>query len=285
MNRIEELNNVSLKDYTTLHIGGICKRVFFPKTVDEIFYILDHYDPILLGCGSNVLINDRIEYESAMILTKFNQIELEGDKIVADAGASLMDVCLFAYEHGLEGLEFAFGIPGSVGGAILMNAGAYGGEMKDVICNVITNKQQYTNEECAFDYRYSIFSKTKECILKGVFQLRKGDKECIRMKMKELITKRIEKQPLDQYSAGSTFKRGKDFYASQLINECQLKGYRVNDASVSTKHAGFLINEGNASYDDYVQLILDVQQIVYDKTKKQLECEIKRIGDENDLCK
>ena len=276
MKKIEIIKNESLKKYTTLHIGGNCKNVYFPKNEEEVKEVLA-FNPIILGCGSNVLIDDKKEYEHAMILTKFNHITLDGNVIIADAGAKLMDVCLFAYEHGLTGLEFAYGIPGSVGGAIMMNAGAYGGEMKDVIMKVQSDKQFYDKEECDFGYRHSVFSNSNECILKGYFQLKKGDKSLIHMKMKELIQKRIEKQPLDKYSAGSTFKRGKDFYASQLINDCELKGYHVNDASVSTKHAGFLINEGNASFDDFLNLIEKVQEIVYDKTNKRLECEVKII--------
>lgn len=276
MKKIEIIKNESLKNYTTLHIGGNCKNLYFPKNEEEVKEVLA-FNPIILGCGSNVLIDDKKEYEHAMILTKFNHITLDGNVIIADAGAKLMDVCLFAYEHGLTGLEFAYGIPGSVGGAIMMNAGAYGGEMKDVVVKVQSDKQFYEKEACDFGYRHSVFSNSNECILKGYFQLKKGDKSLIHMKMKELIQKRIEKQPLDKYSAGSTFKRGKDFYASQLINNCELKGYHVNDASVSMKHAGFLINEGNASFDDFMNLIEKVQEIVYDKTNKRLECEVKII--------
>ena len=158
-----------------------------------------------------------------------------------------------------------------------MNAGAYGGEISDVVERVKTIKKEYSKEECAFKYRHSIFSDNDECITKAVFRLKKGDPEMIRMKMKELIAKRIEKQPLDQYSAGSTFKRGPDFYASQLINDCNLKGYRVGDAAVSEKHAGFLINRGHASFHDFLTLIQKVQKIVYEKTSKKLACEIKII--------
>ena len=156
---MKELNNISLKNYTTLNIGGMCKHVFFPETVDEIDYILNHYSPIVLGCGSNVLINDEIEYESCMILTSFNKITRHGNKVIAEAGARLMDVCNFALSQGLGGLEFAYGIPGSVGGAMIMNAGAYGGEMKDVVECVKTLNRVYTKEECQFEYRKSIFSK------------------------------------------------------------------------------------------------------------------------------
>ena len=276
MEKIEVRRNESLKNYTTLHIGGMCKNVYFPGNEEEVRSVLS-MNPIILGCGSNVLIDDTKEFDCAMVLTKFNQITLEENTIIADAGATLMDVCLFALENGLTGLEFAYGIPGSVGGAIVMNAGAYGGEIKDVIVGVQTDKQYYENGECDFGYRYSKFNNSNECILKGYFQLQKGDRSVIKMKMQDLLQRRMDKQPLDKYSAGSTFKRGIDFYASQLISDCQLKGYRVNEASVSTKHAGFLINEGNASYNDFMQLIFDVQRIVYEKTNKQLDCEIKII--------
>ncbi len=276
MKKIEVRNNESLKNYTTLHIGGYCRNIYFPGNEEEVKDILT-LNPIILGCGSNVLIDDTKEFEHAMVLTKFNRISIEGNTIIAQAGAKLMDVCLFAYEHGLTGLEFAYGIPGSVGGAIVMNAGAYGGEIKDVIVGVQTNKQYYETNDCDFAYRYSRFSNSKECVLKGYFRLQKGDKTIIREKMQDLLQRRMDKQPMDTYSAGSTFKRGKDFYASQLINDCELKGYRVNEASVSTKHAGFLINEGNASYVDFMQLIEDVQKIVYEKTNKKLECEVKII--------
>ena len=277
MNKIEIRKDEYLKEYTTLHIGGKCKKIFFPKNEEEVKKILAVYQPIILGNGSNVLISDEREFETAMILTQMNHIECHKDMIIADAGAKLMDVCLFAYQKGLSGLEFAYGIPGSTGGAILMNAGAYGGEISDVVERVKTIKKEYSKEECAFKYRHSIFSDNDECITKAVFRLKKGDPEMICMKMKELIAKRIEKQPLDQYSAGSTFKRGPDFYASQLINDCNLKGYRVGDAAVSEKHAGFLINRGHASFHDFLTLIQKVQKIVYEKTSKKLECEIKII--------
>ena len=277
MDKIEIRRNEYLKEYTTLHIGGKCKKLYFPKNEEEVKKILANDQPIILGNGSNVLISDEREFESAMILTQMNHIECKSEVIIAEAGARLMDVCLYAYQRGLSGLEFAYGIPGSVGGAVIMNAGAYGGEISDVVECVTTTEKQYSKEACAFSYRHSVFSDRSGCIINAVFRLKKGDKEMIRMKMKELIEKRIEKQPLDQYSAGSTFKRGPDFYASQLINDCSLKGYHVNEAAVSTKHAGFLINQGEASFRDFLTLIHQVQAIVYEQTSKHLECEIKII--------
>ncbi|MBR3692941.1 MAG: UDP-N-acetylmuramate dehydrogenase [Erysipelotrichales bacterium] len=277
MMKIETRHKEPLKEYTTLHIGGYCHNLYFPKSEKEIRYLLDTYDPIILGRGSNVLINDTVEYDHVMILTEYKGIYLQGDVIIAESGARLMDVCLFALEHSLTGLEFAYGIPGSVGGAVIMNAGAYGGEVKDVLIQVDTTEGSYSNEDCCFEYRKSRFSDTKECILRGYFKVQKGNKEEIQAKMQDLITRRREKQPLDKYSAGSTFKRGKDFYASATISECGLKGYAVNDAMVSTKHAGFLINEGNASYTEFLALIHDVKRIVFEKTGRVLETEVKII--------
>ena len=281
---MKQLSNISLKNYTTLNIGGMCKHVFFPMNIDEIKEVLTHYDPIILGCGSNVLINDEIEFESCMILTSFNRITRNGNRVIAQAGARLIDVCNFALTNGLGGLEFAYGIPGSVGGAVFMNAGAYGNEMKDVVECVETLNKTYLNHECMFAYRKSIFSINHELVTQVTFHLYPKEKEYIEMKMKELISKRMEKQPIGQYSAGSTFKRGKDFYASQIINECHLKGYSINDAQVSEKHTGFLINKNNATYKDFKNLIVQVQKKVYNMTHKELECEIKIIGEDYDLC-
>lgn len=276
---MKHLNNISLKNYTTLNIGGMCKHVFFPRNISEIKYVFDNYSPIILGKGSNVLINDEIEYESAMILTEFNQIRRVGNRVIVEAGARLMDVCNFVLNEGLGGLEFAYGIPGTIGGAMVMNAGAYGGEMKDVVESVKTLNKIYSKDECQFEYRNSIFSKNKEFIIEVVFHLYPKEKELIEMKMKDLINKRIEKQPIDKYSAGSTFKRGKDFYASQIINDCNLKGFSINDAKVSEKHSGFLINEKNASYKDFKKLVQEIQKKVYNEKHKELECEIKIIGE------
>jgi UDP-N-acetylmuramate dehydrogenase len=277
MKNVEVKYNVNLKDYTTIKIGGIAKRLFLPKTQEEVKYLIDKYHPIIIGEGSNVLFNDERTYDDVMVLKYFKEIKRIDDTIVASAGMRLIDVCLFALKEGLTGIEFAYGIPGSVGGAIIMNAGAYGGEMKDVVHEVKTLRNSFKNEECEFSYRNSKFSNNREFVVEVTFHLYPKDKELIEMKMNELIQKRIEKQPLDKYSAGSTFKRGKDFYASLLINDCGLKGYRVNEASVSLKHAGFLINEGNASFDDFMNLIKQVQKIVFDKTNKELECEVKVI--------
>lgn len=274
------LEKTSIKPYTTLHIGGEAKKIYFPETKQEILFLMNTASPFILGKGSNVLFSDDIQHLEVMALTEYKKIYREENRIIAESGALLKDVCLFALQEGLTGLEFAFGIPGSVGGAVYMNAGAYGGEIKDILCQVEYydgNEQVLMNQDCDFSYRHSVFMERQGVILKAVFQLQPGDSSQIRTVMMDLWERRKARQPLDKYSAGSTFKRGKDFYASALINECDLKGYQVNDAMVSEKHTGFLINNGKASFQEYMQLIQDVQRIVYDKTGKQLECEIKII--------
>lgn len=273
------LSNTSIKNYTTLHIGEDVDKIYFPETMQEVIFTMNTTSSFILGKGSNVLFSDRFHGE-VMILTEYKKIRREGNTIIAESGALLKDVCLFALQEGLGGLENLFGIPGSVGGAIYMNAGAYGKEIKDVVSYVTYYDgciETYKNQDCEFSYRHSIFNNKKGVILEVSFECEPKNQESIRSFMMELWERRKQSQPLDQYSAGSTFKRGKDFYASALINDCNLKGYRVNDASVSTKHAGFLINEGNATYQDYIQLIKEVQNIVYEKTQKQLECEIRII--------
>lgn len=275
MKNVDVIYGASLKDYTTIKIGGIAERLFLPKTDSEVRNIINEYHPIIIGEGSNVLFNDEHTYDNVMVLKHFKEIRCEGDTIIASAGMRLIDVCLFALEKGLTGMEFAYGIPGSVGGAIIMNAGAYGGEVKDIVESVTTDKGQYSNEECQFGYRHSLFSDNGECVLYACFKLKHGNRLEIAKKMLQLMEKRVLRQPLDKYSAGSTFKRGFNFYASQIIDECGLRGYGKNDAKVSSKHTGFLINEGKASYREFMDLINEVKDFVYFKTGKILECEIK----------
>lgn len=277
--KIEYRENEEMKSYTTLHIGGKADLIVFPQSIFEISQILNYVQPIVLGNGSNVLVSDDGIRGVVMCLKKFHRIKVNQDQLICEAGGSLKKACNVAQAHELSGLEFAYGIPGSVGGAVYMNAGAYGGEMSDVVSEVLVLKNgeivKYKQNEMDFKYRSSCFMNEKVIILSVTFQLKKGDSQLIQSKMNELWEKRVAKQPLEHYSAGSTFKRGKDFYASALISECGLKGYRVNDASVSKKHAGFLINEGQASAKDFLQLMAQVKQIVYQKTQKTLEEEIR----------
>lgn len=200
------------------------------------------------------------------------------DTIRCFAGVPLVKLCGFALDNGLGGLEFAYGIPGSVGGAVYMNAGAYGGEMKDVLASVTAldingNIHEYSADELEMSYRHSRFTDSGEVILSAEFRLQKADKNSIKARMSELMEKRRSKQPLEFPSAGSTFKRPEGAYAAQLIEECGLKGFTVGNAQVSEKHSGFVINRGGASFDDVMAVIAEVKRTVAEKTGYRLECE------------
>ena len=235
----------------------------------------------ILGNGSNVLAMDD-GYDGIVVLTReaCSQIEADGTRLRAGAGASLADVCRKACSEGLTGLEFAYGIPGSVGGAVFMNAGAYGGEMKDVLAEVeyLDSDGQVTvsrAEDLEMSYRSSWFQDNRDTvILSAVFALGCGDSEVIRSTMRETMNKRIEKQPLEYPSCGSTFKRPQGSYASKLIDECGLKGMTVGGAQVSEKHAGFVINRGGATSSDILELIARIKERVSEMTGYELECEI-----------
>ena len=235
----------------------------------------------ILGRGSNVMALDE-GYPGVVILTReaLSSIDAEGASIHAGAGVPLADVCRTACREGLTGLEFAYGIPGSVGGAVFMNAGAYGGEMKYVLTEVeYLDSEGNVTVSAASDldlsYRKSFFQDHRDMvILSAAFGLREGDSSVIYETMRETMNKRIEKQPLEYPSCGSTFKRPEGSYASQLIDECGLKGLTVGGAQVSEKHAGFVINRGGATSSDILELISRIRETVRDMTGYELECEI-----------
>ena len=248
----------------------------------------------LLGNGSNILFEDA-GYHGVVIDTtalKMGIGILENvchpgaasgevyDAVAAGAGLKLSALCAAALKNGLTGLEFAYGIPGTVGGAVYMNAGAYGGEMKDVLDKVtyLTQNGQIVTEEAAkldLAYRHSIFEENGGCILSAQFHLKRGDPEAIRARMNELMAKRVEKQPLDKPSAGSTFKRPAGAFAAALIDQCGLRGYRHGGAAVSEKHCGFVVNLGGATCADVLALCEEVRTIVKEKTGYDLEKEIR----------
>lgn len=285
---IESKQHVSLKQYTTLQIGGETQLLCEPKTIDEIRFCISickkhQYPYYILGRGSNVLALEK-GYEGLMIVlsTNFHHMRSEGNFIHAQSGATLKDVCAFCCEKSLTGLEFACGIPGSVGGAIFMNAGAYNGETKDVVKEVTYLDENLQlkvlpKEVLEFSYRHSWFTNHEGLIVKVTYELTPGDQQQIQARMDDLMKRRRDKQPLDTNNAGSTFKRPVNNYASALIRSAGLPGFSVGDASVSTKHAGFLINKGNATSDDFLQLIQEVQRRVKDLSGYDLECEIKII--------
>lgn len=272
-----------LKDYTTFRIGGEAAALFELDSVQKCqrlipFAAKNNIPYFILGRGSNVLADDR-KTDLAIFRINGSAPEMIGeDTIHCFAGVPLVKLCGFALDNGLGGLEFAYGIPGSVGGAVYMNAGAYGGEMKDVLASVSAldtngNIHEYSADELEMSYRHSRFTDSGEVILSAEFRLKKADKNSIKARMSELMEKRRSKQPLEFPSAGSTFKRPEGAYAAQLIEECGLKGFTVGNAQVSEKHSGFVINRGGASFDDVMAVIAAVKKTVAEKTGYKLECE------------
>ncbi|HIZ56915.1 MAG TPA: UDP-N-acetylmuramate dehydrogenase [Firmicutes bacterium] len=275
-----------LAPYTTFRIGGPCGCLAEPGDVDSIAFLLkEAYSRMVpvrvIGKGSNLLISDE-GIRACMIYLgpRFAKIERMADNILrCEAGASLASVCRFAAREGLSGMEFAYGIPGSIGGAAYMNAGAYGGEMADILlkCEDLDRTGQtgeVLRQNMALSYRHSIYMESDRVITNVYLRLRPGDPETIQQQMEMFLQKRKEKQPLEYPSAGSTFKRPEGAYASALIESCGLKGLSVGGAQVSTKHSGFIINTGNATCTDVLALIEQVQKRVKEQTGFWLEPEV-----------
>lgn len=277
-----------MSKHTTFKVGGKADIILFPKSEEQIQKIIleckkNNVKWQVIGNGSNLLVkDDGIRGAVIVVGSDMNNVFFENGLLVAQAGASLSSVCMNALNQSLGGLEFAWGIPGNVGGAIYMNAGAYGGEMKYVVHSVEFLDEEgvlhkLSNSQLEFSYRKSYFSDKKCVITKVYFSLEKSDPSQIKEKMDDFISRRRQKQPLEFPSAGSTFKRPDGNFAGALIEQCGLKGYSVGDAQVSEKHAGFVINRGNATYKDISKLICDIQNIVFEKTGYRLECEVKTI--------
>lgn len=281
--------NADMRKYTTFRIGGPCKLLLEPNSVDALSDILkackaEGIKPIVLGNGSNVLIRDEgIDGVVIVMGDEFSKIEYAGNNLVkAQAGAKLINLCRFALEYSLGGLEFAFGIPGTVGGAAFMNAGAYGGEMKDVVwvvnhMDLDGNKGSFQGSQLDFSYRHSAYVDSDLIITSVIFHLEADNADAIKNHMDDVHVKRKAKQPLDYPSAGSTFKRPEGYFAAALIDECGLKGYKVGGAQVSEKHAGFVINIGDATSADVLKLMSDVQTKVKEEKGVDLEPEVRII--------
>lgn len=276
----------SLKRHTTFKIGGNCKILININSADSLKEILKFLKErnikyFVLGKGSNILADDKgFDGVILKISKDFSHIEKMGEtEIFCTAGTSLSELCIFAMENSLSGLEFAYGIPGTAGGALFMNAGAYGGELKDIVrsAHYIDGNCELCSihsEDMKLSYRHSIFSEKSDWIITDMtFSLLKGNREQIREKMNELLHKRKDKQPLEFPSAGSTFKRPEGSYASLLIEQCGLKGLSVGGAEVSTKHSGFVINKGNATFEEVIKLTDKVRKCVLEKTGYCLELE------------
>lgn len=286
----EVVLDYNLKEHTSFKIGGSAELYVCPNNLMELITVLNILKEngvpyFLLGAGSNLLIGDGGVRGAVIKLGEgFDYAHAKGDYILAGAGVSLAKLSAEAKNAELTGLEFASGIPGSLGGAIFMNAGAYGGEMKDVIKEVsyIDNDgsvKTVSGAECDFGYRKSMFSDGGKIIISAKLTLNKGNKEEIITAMRDLNARRKEKQPLEYPSAGSTFKRPEGHFAGALIEEAGLKGYTVGGAQVSEKHAGFVINKGGATAKDVMDLIAYVQKTVLEKSGVELEPEVKIIGE------
>lgn len=280
--------NLPLSQYTTFRVGGKCPLAVFPENAAECSAVLailneEHIPYFVLGNGSNILASDR-GYSGVLIMTeRMRRLSCEETRIRCGAGVSLSKFCSFALENGLGGAEFAWGIPGSVGGAVYMNAGAYGGEISNIIesCTFLDKHGKVctlTADKLEFSYRHSLFTGSGYIILEAVFSLKQARNEDIKAKMDDYITRRTSKQPLDKPSAGSTFKRPKGAYAAALIEQCGLKGYGIGGARVSEKHGGFIVNEDHATAADITALIQTVQKTVELKTGFRLSCEVIPLG-------
>ena len=278
-----------MKNHTSFKIGGPARVMFFPENPEDLTQLCDllhkhGIQPLIMGNGTNLLANDRPLDIAVVKTTGLRSIErIVEDEISAGAGALLSKLAVFAYECGLTGLEFAHGIPGTLGGAVIMNAGAYGGEIKDVvrkttIYNAKTGKCSITGAEHGFSYRHSRLSDTGETVLSSMIRLEKAEREEIKAKMDELSIRRRESQPLDLPSAGSTFKRPREGYAAALIEQAGLKGYTVGGAQVSEKHSGFIVNRGGASFSDVMAVIEHVRGTVLDRFGIELEPEVRIIS-------
>ncbi|NLY78444.1 MAG: UDP-N-acetylmuramate dehydrogenase [Lysinibacillus sp.] len=282
--------NESLKKYTMTKLGGKADVFVMPETEEEaeeiVKYTYENKIPLLLlGNGSNMIVRDGGVRGIVLNLSKLNKIQIDENQVYAQSGALIIDVSKKAAEASLTGLEFACGIPGSVGGAMAMNAGAYGGEIKDIIVHstVLTKQGKrlvLTKDELELGYRKSIIAQEGYIVLSSLFQLEKGNKEEIDAKIADLTFKRESKQPLEYPSAGSVFKRPPGYFAGKLIQDSGLQGKGVGGAEVSTKHAGFIINKGNATATDYIETIKMVQRVVKEKFNVDLELEVKIVGED-----
>ncbi len=282
---MEIYEDFDLSGASSFKIGGKARFAAFPKSADEASNLIKHarengFRTLFIGNGSNILFDSG--YIDALIIftSKMSSVFSDGEKLTADCGASLSSLCASARENSLSGLEFAYGIPGTLGGAVYMNAGAYGGEMADIVESVSALRLSdlteiiFTKEELAFSYRHSVFSGGGYLILSSTLLLKSGNRSEISQKMSELMQKRRDKQPLEFPSAGSTFKRPVGAFAAELIEKAGLKGSRVGGAEVSKKHAGFIINRGGATSDDVLALIEKVKRTVNERFGIILETEV-----------
>ncbi|MBQ6414620.1 MAG: UDP-N-acetylmuramate dehydrogenase [Butyrivibrio sp.] len=283
------LENEPMSRHTTFRTGGPASLFIRPENKGQLVEVMALIKKLgteffVLGNGSNLLVSDKGFDGVVISLSKMNDIHLEGDNdIYAEAGAMNSQIAAFARDNGLKNFEFAAGIPGTIGGAMIMNAGAYGGEMKLVTRSVTVLSPEgeimvLDNASMEFGYRSSAIKGRGYIVISVLLSLEKGDKETITKNMQELAVKRREKQPLEFPSAGSTFKRPEGYYAGKLIEDAGLRGFSVGDAAVSEKHCGFVINKGNATSAEVYELICEVKKRVYENSGVTLEPEVIMLG-------
>lgn len=286
--KIEYIENEAMCRHTTFGIGGTADVFATPKNPCELARVVSlakklDVPYLVVGNGSNLLVSDEGIEGAVIKVGDWNEISHDGEIVTCTAGVKLANLCKYCEEQGLSGLEFGYGIPGTVGGALYMNAGAYGGEIKDVvICSECINDDgeiiKVLADDMRLGYRTSVFKDNKNIITSVTFKLSKGERSEIRAKMDDFMGRRIAKQPLEAKSAGSTFKRPEGNFAGTLIEQCELKGFAIGGAEVSKKHAGFVINNGNATCSDVLNLISHIQQTVCLKTGYTLEPEVIFVG-------
>ena len=285
---IEIKQDEPLMNYTYTKTGGPADWLAFPETIDQVRELVDYVrEPkmglTVLGNASNLIVGDGGIDDLTIILTRLNKIEVHDNKVTAQAGASYIATTEAARDSELTGLEFAAGIPGSIGGAVFMNAGAYGGETKNVVSEATVmlpdgTIKHFTNEELDFGYRHSSIQDNNGVVLDATFALEPGKYDDIKARMDDLNERREAKQPLDLPSCGSVFKRPEGYYAGKLIHDAGLQGYTSGGAQVSTKHAGFIVNIDHGTAADYVNVIHHVQKTVKEKFGVDLETEVRIIG-------
>lgn len=278
------VENESLKKHTTMKVGGNADFIVYPKNALEVSVLIsflkkENIRYYILGNGSNVMFSDE-GFKGVIIKSeKLNDIKIDGNEIYFGAGVSMTKAAKTAVENSLSGIEYCYGIPGNIGGGLYMNAGAYGGEISSSLVSVDCVDENgeiktISAKDCNYGYRHSAFMSRKRFILGGLFRFENGNKEELKRFCDEIMQKRISKQPLDMPSAGSSFKRPAGYFAAALIDECGLKGKTIGGAQVSEKHAGFIVNKGDATCKDIMALADYVENEVYKKTGIKIEKEM-----------
>lgn len=289
--------NEPMSNHTTFRIGGIADVFVMPKNKEELVQLLYighfHHQPItVIGNGSNLLVSDKGIRGIVIQTINMRQIEVKDQTtLVVGPGAKLKEIGEIALENRLAGFEFAYGIPGTIGGALITNAGAYDGEMSNIVkCvqilpktlsqnEMLLNYKMYNNEQLQFGYRYSILQQIDAIVTEVTIGLQRGNTTTIKAKMNDLEARRWEKQPMDLPSAGSIFKRPEGYYTGKLIDDCGLRGYQIGGAQISDKHCGFIVNKENATAQDVVELIRFIQTTLKERYNVTIETEVRMIGE------